>query len=151
MLPKLSACWTLGEAGFHQLCDVSMLNSSFSLPAPWPLPLLVTQRNVTFQCSLDVRHNVSPIRCSKVCATQKDQPKSQAIAAYFFPLIFTQFFCSIERTYCFIILEPTEPLCKTLPRLPAYPFQLRCTKMLHGLYCFPGAAEEFSLRTQITA
>ncbi len=59
MLPKLSACWTLAEAGFHQLCDVSMLNSSFSLPVPWPLPLLVTKHNVTFQCNLGVRHNVS--------------------------------------------------------------------------------------------
>ena len=59
MLPKLSACWTLGEAGFHQLCDVSMLNSSFSLPVPWPLPLLVTKHDVTFQGSLGVRHNVS--------------------------------------------------------------------------------------------
>ncbi len=59
MLPKLSACWTLGEAGFQQLCDISMLSSSFSLPVPWPLPLLVTKHNVTFQCSLGVRHNVS--------------------------------------------------------------------------------------------
>ena len=59
MLPKLSACWTLGEAGFHQLCDVSMLNSSFSLPVPWHVPLLVTKQYVTFQCSLGVRHNLS--------------------------------------------------------------------------------------------
>ena len=42
-----------------RLCFIS--DSSFSLPVPWPLPLLVTKHNVTFQCSLGVRHNVSCI------------------------------------------------------------------------------------------